>query len=246
LDRLRTDHVAAEVPVLVIARSKDLGRRALASYNVKQTITRPFDPEALLVRLQEVLHHPTLHAEIPPESTHDGIIGMAEYVLARHSRAALVRWVLQLQDEPPWRDRPDLDFVNLVDVTPLVVESLVAAFHYRDPLKYFEDNPDAVDRVREHGDIRRSQKLPLTSLMREYSLLRDEIWVTLWSRLPRQIETPDIMNLQRIVNGCMDYISEEVMSAYTGQTRPLPAEKRQSDLDSVATEASVGQGQESP
>ena len=36
-----------------------------------------------LVAIREVLGKPPFHQELPPEATHDGVVGMAEYVLAR-------------------------------------------------------------------------------------------------------------------------------------------------------------------
>lgn len=233
LDELRIDHEASQVPVLALARSKELTMQALASYNVRKVISRPFHADDLVDKLREVLGEQPLHREIPPEATHDGVIGLAEYLLARYARSIMARWIMRVREEAPWQDRSDLDERDVMDVTPVVVEAIVAALHYRDPMRYFKDHPEAVARLSKHGEIRSSQAIPLTALLREFSLLRDEVWAALWAHLPRSIATADVINLQRVVNPTVDYILEESTAAYTRE-RFEPPMDRASSLDEMA------------
>ncbi len=235
LDELRVNHLAAKAPVLVVARRKDVAQKSRSSYNVQRALTLPFDPDELLVAIREVLGKPPLHQELLPEATHDGVVGMAEYVLARYSRSALEQWVADLSSESPWKDREDLTYEEILDVTPLVVEALVAALHYRNPAKYFLEHPSAAEKPRKHGRIRRLQGLPLVSLIREYAILQDHIWATVWSKLPRSMATADVINLQRIIDGTLDYMIELAVSAYANEPLPEPRPPREEALGAVSS-----------
>ncbi len=120
-----------------------------------------------------------------------------------------------------WRDRPDLHLAAVLDHTPVLMEAVSAALVHGDSERFFREHPDAEARVLEHARIRCSQRLSLDSLIREYTLLRDEIWASLSRHLPGPIQASDLYPLQQAVSGTLDAILERTIPEYLKCSKPL-------------------------
>lgn len=214
LDALRADEAARRVPVLVITTSPSAAEASIASYNVRGAITKPFDLEELLVKTRDALKQPTIHAEVPSDVQPHGLLARAEKILAGHSRDALFRWVQRLRQESPWREKDDLRLSDVLDSVPVLVEALAGAMQYGDPGTFFTHHPSANDRVRNHAAVRRGQGISLGALVREYGILRDELWQMFWQYLPEHISKDDGAQLQKAVDGTLDHIVQVTIPAY--------------------------------
>ncbi|HUE75357.1 MAG TPA: response regulator [Chloroflexota bacterium] len=214
LDTLRADSVGQRIPVLVITTSELLANGALASYNVRETLVKPLDLEDFLAKVAQALGQPPLQAEIPPGVGVSGVQARAEDILTEYSRDLLMRWMQRLNWESYWEGRRDLGFQGVLDNAPVIVEALTAALSYGNPATFFERHPEAIDRVRQHTWARRSQDVPLSVLVREYSLLRDELWGMLGRQLPAEISTSDVLLLERAINRTFDRVVELTIPAY--------------------------------
>lgn len=62
---------------------------------------------------------------------------------------------------------------------------------------------------------RRVQNIPLTAVVREYSILRNEVWNLFRRYLPAEIATADILHIEEVINVTLDRIVEETITAYT-------------------------------
>lgn len=215
LDALRADPVTRHIPVMVMTTAEPLAERAIASYNVRATITKPFDVENFLAMVLQALDLPLMAAAVPArtEEPHD-LLKRAEEVLALRSREALLRWVRRLQKEEPWQSRTDLRLSELLDHTPVLVEAIHTAILFGQPDRLLAEHPDAMERVREHARMRRRQAIALETVLREYTHLRDELWGTIWCDLHGAVHSADVYYLQRIIAGTLDRIIEVTVQTY--------------------------------
>jgi CheY-like chemotaxis protein len=214
LDQLRSDAGTSPIPVVAMTTDRSLGEGALASYNVRAALTKPIDMADLMDAVQHALNMPPLPAVSAVAHPTDGLLMEAERILAEHSREALFRWVQRLQLESPWKGRRDLGLRELLDSVPILVEALTAGLRHGDPHEFFERNPDLIDRVRSHALTRRGQGIPLAAVVREYTLLRREIWRLFRRYLPEQLATEDVLVLEEAANLSLDRIIEATIPAY--------------------------------
>jgi CheY-like chemotaxis protein len=215
LDGLRIDRATSHIPVVVMVSEEAVGGRALASYNVRATVLKPYDLPQLLAKVQEALQLPAI-PPAPPTSRDDGegILGQAQRILAEHSPETLFEWIQRLQEEEPWKHRRGLRLAGFIDYVPTLVEAISSALLYRDPEEFFRHHPDALERARLHAVIRRKQAIPLAAVIREFTLLRNEIWKTLCRFLPGKVSIDDVLALQVAVNLTLDRIIEITVPAY--------------------------------
>jgi CheY-like chemotaxis protein len=214
LDALRVDEATRAVPVIAMTTSERAADAARASYNVRESLTKPFDLEALLVAVRISLRAPRMHFSIAPPTGPAGALALAERIVAMRSREAIFRWLQRLQQEPPWSERTDLGLGEVVDHAPVLLRALDAELHYGSSEAFFEAQPDALEGVRAHARVRREQRIMLTAVVHEYSLLRSEIWRLFRQHLPQQSATADILHLEEVVNSMLDRILEETIRTY--------------------------------
>jgi len=215
LDALRSDPVAQQFPVLASAESDQVAEASLASHNVKDAVTKPYNLDVLMDRVRKAIGLPPLTARIPTTGVGSlRALEQAKEILDRYSREVLLHWVEGLRKEEPWRDRTDLHLADVLDHAPVMIEAVSAALAYGDPDQFFKAHPDARERVLEHACTRCGQRIPLESLVREYTILRDEIWATLSRHLPEPIQPSDLYPLAKTVAGTLDRIVEKTIPAY--------------------------------
>jgi CheY-like chemotaxis protein len=216
LDELRANPATQAVPVLAASTMETLAEKALASYNVRVTLEKPFGLEDFLAKVREALNQPPLHADVPKrvETAPLDLVEQAAGVVARYSRGTLFRWVQRLRQEPPWKDRQDLDLGKVLNDVPVLVEALSIALQYRSADEMLSHQPEIAERVRRHAELRKRQGFSLSGLIREYDLLRDELLAMLELHLPTEIHAADLFTVVRLVNGTLDRIMEITIPAY--------------------------------
>ena len=216
LDSLRSDEQARAIPVLAVTTVEQVAEGANASFNVKSTLVMPFDLEDFLSQVRRALRQPAFQKQQPGGYRPAGILDLAQQILSTRSRDTLFRWVQRLRTETALSERDDLRFSEVLDDVPILIEVLTAAFDYASPEKAFEENPQAADRVCTHATTRHEQGVPLELLIREYALLREEIWRTFWRELPERLERDDIARLNSFVDGTLDLIIQQTIPTYLG------------------------------
>jgi CheY-like chemotaxis protein len=214
LDDLRVDEMTRRIPVLAMTTANAIAEGAMASYNVRGAIAKPFGLDEFLTKVGDALGETPLLAEVPAEIQHGEIQEVAQKILAEHSRAAIFRWVQRLRQEEPWQQRTDLRLSEVLDSVPVLVEALSAAIHYGNVATYFARHPHANDRVRAHATVRYEQGFELDALVKEYGILRDELWQLMWRFMPDNLTKADAAELQRMIDGTLDHIVQVTIPAY--------------------------------
>jgi CheY-like chemotaxis protein len=219
LDALRVDSSTRQIPVLALSTLEAVADAALASFNVRATLAMPLRLEDLTAKVRQALGEPPLYAQLAPDAPPPGALAQAERILAERSREALVRWVERLRQQPPWQDRSDVRLSGMFDEVPVLVEALAAALYSGDPAAFLARHPATLERLRAHTRLRRSQGVPLAALVREYAILRTEVWDLFRRYLPEEVRSADILALAEAVNGTLDRIIEVTIPVY-GEALP--------------------------
>lgn len=214
LDELRTDQDTAGIPVIAISTSDRLAQLATASYNIRGTLTKPFNLDDFLQHVQDALDRPPLRASVPTSVEPSKLFQEVEQVFARRSREALLSWVQRLQIEEPWRSRDDLRLVDMLDTVPVLFEAVVATLQYGDGDNYLSEHPEAFERIQHHAQQRHEQQIPLWAVVREYTLLRRELWKLLRRTLSGRVLNDEVFDLEHAVNYGLDRILEATVPAY--------------------------------
>ena len=221
LDELRADEAARAVPVIVTTTSPEIAQASLASYNVRAAFVKPFDLDEFLETLAREVGQGTMQASIAgDEEPPSDFAAYAERVLARQSRSIIFRWIQRLRDELPWSERDDLDLADLIDYAPVILQVLDVRLHYGNPSGFMERHPEAVARAQEHARLREAQGIPFGAALREYALLRDEIWYALKTGAPPAGSLDGVFDTERAINGTLDAMVTAAAAAFAEEPAP--------------------------
>jgi CheY-like chemotaxis protein len=217
LDALRNDPTARSVPVVTTAALPAVAEGALASYNVRASLNRPFDLETFLTAVADALGRPPLTASAPSAPTGPGAgLTWAADLLTGYSRAALFRWAQRVRAEPPWCDRPDVPIGAVIDSVPALVEALDLALRAPegDAGAFLASSPQVLARVRDHARTRARQEVSLPAVVREYALLRNEVWKVFRRHLPEDAGASEVLDVEERVNATLDAVVEQTIETY--------------------------------
>jgi CheY-like chemotaxis protein len=221
LDRLREDAVAREIPVVVTTTSREMAEASLASYNVRAALVKPFNLDEFVALVMREVGQPTLHAAVSPsEEPAPGFAAVAERVLAADSRNIVFRWIQRLREEAPWRERDDLGLADLIDYAPVILKVLDVRLHYETPEDFLSHHPEATERARAHAQLRASQGIGFGAALREYALLREEIWSALRLSPASLIAVDEFFEVERAINGTLDAIVIATSAAFVEEASP--------------------------
>jgi DNA-binding response OmpR family regulator len=215
LDAVRVSPAFRTVPVLAIASQSVVADAAIASYNVKAALAKPFDLDDLFAKVREALGQPPALAAMPPTTPPEGILAEAESILARYSREATFRWVRRLQTTKPWSGRRELKLSGLLDSVPVLVEAVDAALTFGDVETIVRSHPDFSSRAGHHARLRKDQGFELTDLIHEYSMLREELWRILSEHLDHSVAPHDVLTLSSLINGTLDRAIEVAIPVWS-------------------------------
>jgi putative two-component system response regulator len=96
VDALRSDHATRDIPVVALTTSAEIAEGALASYNVRTALVKPFDLEEFTTLVHQEMDSPRTAGQRQDSGVPDGFLRHAEEVLARHARDIVFRWVQRL------------------------------------------------------------------------------------------------------------------------------------------------------
>lgn len=215
LDALRADEVARAVPVVVTAGLSNLAASALASYNVRAGLSRPFDLDRFSEAVAGAANQPTLDAVARGAGIEGGATWAAD-LLAKHSRAALFRWLQRVREVTYWRDHPEAPVGDVLDSVPVLIEALVLALRAGDtePEAFLRGSPGVLARARDHARARAQQGVPIATVLREYTLLRNEVWEVYRRHTPEQVTARELLGMGERINLTLDLVVEETVGTY--------------------------------
>jgi CheY-like chemotaxis protein len=221
LDAIRVDPATRGVPVLATSTVDAVADAAKASYNVQETLGRPFDLDDLLAKLERTLSRPPVQALVP-DSAAEGVVADAEAALAAGSRVMLLRLAERLRASfaPDGRRAPEVG--ELLGDAPTVVDALDASLRLPEPAALLDEHPAAAERLLSDAAERAAQGADGAAHARELALLREEVWALLSRELPREAGAAEVAELERVVNASLDRIEALTRRAYDQESRPSP------------------------
>jgi hypothetical protein len=107
-----------------------------------------------------------------------------------------------------------------------VVEALDLRLHYRTPGEFFERHPEALEQAQRHAVYRREQGLSHGATLREYALLRQEIWTALGADAVPAVDPYEFFQVERAINATLDGIVTATAAAYAGEPPPPAFDSR--------------------
>ncbi len=221
LDQLRVDDSSREVAVVVITTSQEIAEASLASYNVRAALVKPFDLGEFVGLVLREVDRPGLHTAISADDQPaSDFASYAERRLARDSSNIIFRWIQRMRGELPWSERDDLGLAELIDYAPEILKVLDVRLHYEHPAAFMEKHPDAVTRARDHALLRAEQGIGFGAALREYALLRDELWNALRANAPVSTNPDEVFEVERAINATFDAIVNAAAAAFAEEPPP--------------------------
>jgi len=212
LDALRVDDITRGIPVVVISTVHGLADTALASYNVHQVLTKPFELDDFIEAARAHAGERTLAGGLDePRPGGGDFLDYAEHVLRTRTRQIMFRWMQRIHREgSPWRD---LEMRDLIDHAPRVLELIDVRLYYSSDEELFAHHPDALERAAAHARHRQRQGIGLTPVTEEYVILRDELWHELESGASDE-ERAGFYRGERAINSTIDAVILATLRVY--------------------------------
>ncbi len=145
----------------------------------------------------------------PEASTKRTSLGQAAEVLDREAGRITARWVERLQ-ETTYRGRADLRLEDIRDHAPVLVRGTAEALRRGQPGQFAAPWTGA---AREHALLRMGQHVALGDLVREYQMLREEIWHALRQDLSA-VPASDVYDVAEALDAALDTMASIATSTY--------------------------------
>ena len=212
LDALRVDDITRGIPVVVITTMHGLADTALASYNVHEVLTKPFDLDAFIEAARAHVGERTLAGGVEePRPIGGDFLDYAERVLRTRTRQIMFRWMQRIRREgSPWRN---IETHDLIDHAPRVLELIDVRLYYSSDEELFAHHPDALDRAAAHARHRQRQGIGLTPVTEEYVILRDELWRELEAGASEEVPAGFYQG-ERAINSTIDAVLLATLRIY--------------------------------
>jgi hypothetical protein len=141
------------------------------------------------------------------------LVSAAAYLEAQE-KDIIFRWVQIASRLPSHFNRTDESLKELLDHMPEILVQLrqlmVEVVDLREPITSVLDSAVA------HAEVRYNQKIPARTVMKEYQILRHEIWATLqqWPQV-EQFSALDVFLLSERLNFLLDDIISVTLDTFT-------------------------------
>ncbi len=125
--------------------------------------------------------------------------------LASEERDIFFRWTQRVSRLRLYLGRPDTSLEEVRDHMPLVFHQLRTLILHMAERQ--TDNVGTPSAARQHAADRHQQKVPARTVVKEYQLLRNEIWYKLraWNRSPA-LTADDVFLLEELINFGLDEV----------------------------------------
>lgn len=190
IDRLRTDEATRPVPVLALSTTEVVAEDSLASFNVRETLGKPFEMQRLVEVVRTLLSQPRI--SVPAAAPRPGTEALweASTLLVENAR-------------------------QIVDEMPLLLWGTAVALRLEEPDRLFVERGPFRQAAINHAQQQRQSGVGLDVLLSEYQLLRDVIWQTLDEKAGQTIWVcGDAFRMGRVVNRTLDGIIAIAVEAH--------------------------------
>ena len=215
LDQLRADVATSSIPVLALSTLDVVVEQSLASYNVQEVLTKPFDLDEFERAIRDLLSRPKVTVPTVPERPGGETLREAADILAVDAREIILDWMRRVSQIEPFRSQRRLRPRQLLSRVPVLLWGTTVALRTGAYEHLFAEQSVFRGSAVEHARARREQGLSLGALIREYELLRDAIWQRLEDKAPKGKWTADdVFHIGRIVNRSLDEIVAIAVQSY--------------------------------
>ncbi|TAK35754.1 MAG: response regulator [Chloroflexota bacterium] len=215
LDRLRADEATSSIPVLSFSTLEPVVEQTVASYNVRKTLTKPFELADLSRAIRDILSQPRV--TVPPTPQRPGAEDLREAadILILHTRQVIADWLRRLNQIEPFKSQQRLRPSQLINEMPVLLWGTIVALRTGDPTRVFREQPAFRGAAVEHALLRRKQGIELAALVREYNLLRDTIWESLRDKSPAgRWSAETVFRVGELVHRALDEIVIIAVESY--------------------------------
>jgi two-component system response regulator VicR len=219
LAALRSDPDSQGIPLLVISDTEQLLEDAKRSFNVRQELLKPYNIDDLVQGIQAaatgtaVLPHPAG----PP--TTDPLSVLAANTIASEGDSIMVSWLRRVQQEGVLGPTQSIQIRLLMDDVSTWLIGLVSRLRYGPT--YVLGQAEIRDKILQHVQDALHRGVNLAQLIKQFEILRDEVWQALERAQLNQLNTADVFALGRTVNTALDDVLLLVAQEYERSSVPL-------------------------
>lgn len=129
-------------------------------------------------------------------------------LLARYHSETLVHWVWLLEQHQTAQPWPRLRLSDVRAEPPALLDAVAGALRSGSARAFLAENPAAAIRLRRQLSLRLIQGTPLTAVLNEQALLRDELWALFARHLTARCRPSDLLALARALDGTLQCVLE--------------------------------------
>jgi hypothetical protein len=149
---------------------------------------------------------------------------LAAEAIAREGDALMVSWLRRVRQEQVLGPTETIVVRFLInDVSSWLME-LVSVLRYGP--EDVSGRAEIRDKIRRHIQEAHQRGIGLAQIIKQFEILRDEVWMVLERAGLEHISTTDVFALGRAVNTALDGVLVQIAQVYSSSTRPLVGRKK--------------------
>jgi DNA-binding response OmpR family regulator len=219
LATLRSDWDTQGIPLLVTSDTEQLLEDAKRSFNVRQELRKPYNIDDLVQGIHAAISGTPLlpHPAAPPTTSNLSVLAAAS--IAQEGDAIMVFWLRRVQHEKVLGPTQSTQIRLLMNDVSTWLIGLVSV------LRYGPDNvtgrSEIRNKIQRHVEDARRRGVELAQVIKQFEILRDEVWLALERAGLDQLATADVFALGRSTNKALDDVLVQIAQEYSKITQPL-------------------------
>jgi DNA-binding response OmpR family regulator len=219
LASLRSDQDTQGIPLLVTSDTDQLLEDAKRSFNVRQELVKPYNIDDLVQGIQAAISGTALlpHPAGPP--TTGPLSALAANTIASEGDAIMVSWLRRVQHEKVLGPTQTTQIRLLMNDVSTWLIGLVSVLRYGP--NEVSGRSEIRNKVQRHVEDARRRRIDLAQIIKQFEILRDEVWLALERAQLNQLATADVFALGRSVNSALDDVLFQIAHEYMVIDPPL-------------------------
>ncbi len=219
LAELRSDKDTQGIPLLVVSNTESLLEDASRNFNVRQGLIKPFDITDLETGIRAAITRtPLLPHPARPNRPATSSADVAD-LIARESENIMARWVQRVLTE----GAAGSHLVSVRDLMDNIATWLMGVISV---LRYGPDEVNGQTAIREklHQHIvhARARGVTLSQLIRQFEILRDEVWSAVERQGVESASPRAVFALTETLNRALATVTTQAVAVFES---PLPSEQ---------------------
>lgn len=224
LEDLRTNPNTQGIPLLVVSDTEQLLEQAKLNFDVRRELRKPYDISDFISGVRSAVSGTAYLPHPAPPPTTGSIFIAAAQTISRRGGAIMAAWLRQVQQEKALGAPSNVPARVLMDNISVWIMELVSILRYGSGQT--PGRSDIHAKLTDH--IRDAQKYGanLVQTIRQFEILRNEVWQTLHQSDLGNLTTDDVFRLAHIVNTALDEVIVQVAELYNPPAPPRASSKR--------------------